>query len=63
ASAIRGLLRLASTLDRVRARSIPAFCIGSVTAATATRFGFDVAATATEHTALGLADAIADQFI
>ncbi len=63
ASAIRGLLRLASTLDRVRARSIPAFCIGPVTAATATRFGFDVAATATEHTALGLADAIADQFI
>ena len=58
-STVRGLLRLASPTDRQRARAIPAFCIGPVTAATARRFGFDVEAVADPHTAGGLADAIA----
>jgi uroporphyrinogen III methyltransferase/synthase len=61
-STVRGLLRLASGLDRGRARSLPAFCIGPVTAATARRFGFHVAAVATDHTAAGLADATAAHF-
>lgn len=58
-SAVRGLLRLASPTDRQRARAIPAFCIGPVTAETARRMGFDVEAVAERHTADGLADAIA----
>lgn len=61
-STVRGLLRLASGLDRGRARSLPAFCIGPVTAATAHRSGFHVAAVAADHTAAGLADAIAAHF-
>lgn len=61
-STVRGLLRLASALDRGRARSLPAFCIGPVTAATARRAGFHVAATAAEHTAGGLATSVADHF-
>jgi uroporphyrinogen-III synthase len=59
-STVRGLLRLASSTDRHRARAVPAFCIGPVTAATARRFGFDVDVVADDHTAGGLADAIAD---
>ena len=58
-STVRGLLRLASPIDRGRARAIPAFCIGPVTAKTARHFGFDVAAVAHRHTVHGLADAIA----
>lgn len=61
-STVRGLLRLASAVDRGRARCIPAFCIGPVTARQARRSGFDIAAIATEHTATGLAGAIADHF-
>lgn len=61
-STVRGLLRLASAVDRSRARSLPAFCIGPVTAATARRAGFHVAAVAAEHTACGLAASIADHF-
>ena len=61
-STVRGLLRLASAVDRGRARSIPAFCIGPVTAATASRSGFHVATVAAEHTAAGLASTIADHF-
>jgi uroporphyrinogen III methyltransferase/synthase len=61
-STVRGLLRLASAVDRGRARSLPAFCIGPVTAATARRSGFDVAAVAANHTAAGLATSIADHF-
>jgi uroporphyrinogen III methyltransferase/synthase len=61
-STVRGLLRLASAVDRGRARSLPAFCIGPVTAATARRSGFHVAAVAAEHTATGLAASIADHF-
>jgi uroporphyrinogen-III synthase len=61
-STVRGLLRLASAVDRGRARSCPAFCIGPVTADTARRAGFHVAAVAAEHTAASLADTIADHF-
>ena len=60
-STVRGLLRLASPTDRHRARAIPAFCIGPVTAATARSSGFDVEAVADDHTTTGLADAIADR--
>ena len=61
-STVRGLMRLASPVDRGRARAVPAFCIGPVTAETARHLGFDVAVTADEHTAGGLADAIAAHF-
>ena len=61
-STVRGLLRLASTTDRLRARTLPAFCIGPVTAQTARRLGFGVSAVAREHTAAGLAAAIGDYF-
>jgi uroporphyrinogen III methyltransferase/synthase len=61
-STVRGLLRLASPIDRGRARAVPAFCIGPVTAETARHLGFDVAAIADDHTADGLADAIAAHF-
>lgn len=61
-STVRGLMRLASPLDRMRARALPAFCIGPVTAATARGRGFAVAAVAEEHTAAGLAAAIAAHF-
>ena len=61
-STVRGLSRLASPIDRARARAMPAFCIGPVTAAEARTSGLHVAAVATEHTAGGLADAIAAHF-
>lgn len=61
-STVRGLLRLASAVDRGRARSWPAFCIGPVTADTARRAGFHVAAVAPEHTAASLADTVASHF-
>lgn len=61
-STVRGLLRLASAVDRGRARALPAFCIGPVTAGTARRSGFHVAAVAAEHTAAGLATTIAAHF-
>ena len=61
-STVRGLVRLASPVDRGRARCIPAFCIGPVTANTARDYGFDIASVAADHTAMGLADAIADYF-
>ena len=61
-STVRGLMRLASPIDRGRARSIPAYCIGPVTAAVARQFGFDVAGVAREHTAAGLADAVIHDF-
>jgi uroporphyrinogen III methyltransferase / synthase len=62
ASAVRGLMRLASPIDRPRARTTPAFCIGPVAARQARRSGFNVAAVAAKHTATGLADAIAGHF-
>lgn len=58
-STVRGLMRLASPIDRARARAVPSFCIGPVTAAEARQSGFHIAAVAPEHTAVGLADAIA----
>lgn len=61
-STVRGLLRLASPVDGRRARAIPAFCIGPVTAFTARQSGFDIAAVAGQHTAVALADAIAGHF-
>ena len=61
-STVRGLARLASPIDRGRARTLPAFCIGPVTAAEARNAGFHIAAVASEHTAVGLADAIAIHF-
>ena len=61
-STVRGLVRLASPMDCGRARSIPAFCIGPVTADVARDYGFDIASVAADHTALGLADAIAEHF-
>lgn len=61
-STVRGLLDLAPPVDRGRARSLPAFCIGPVTADTARRAGFHVAAVAAQHTAAGLADAVAMHF-
>jgi len=57
-STVRGLMRLASPIDRARARSVPAFCIGPVTASVARRLGFHVAGVADEHTAAGLADVV-----
>lgn len=61
-STVRGLLRLASAVDRGRARALPSFCIGPITAETARRSGFNVAAVAVEHTAAGLASIIATHF-
>ncbi len=61
-STVRGLTRLASPIDRGRARTLLAFCIGPVTAAEARKSGFHIAAIAAEHTAAGLADAIAEYF-
>jgi len=61
-STVRGLVDLALPVSRARARSLPCFCIGPITAGTATRAGFDVAAIADEHTAAGLARAAADHF-
>lgn len=58
-STVRGLLRLASPTGRQRVRTIPAFCIGPVTADTARRCGFDVEIVASEYTAASLASAIA----
>jgi uroporphyrinogen-III synthase len=62
ASAVRGLMRLTAAVDRPRARTTPAFCIGPVAANQAKHSGFNVAAIAAEHTAGGLADAIAAHF-
>jgi len=61
-STVRGLIDLASPVNRGRARALPAFCIGPITAETARRTGFDVAAVADEHTAAGLATAAAGHF-
>ena len=58
-STVHGLMRLTSSIDRARARALPAHCIGPVTADVARQAGFAIGAVATEHTAAGLADAIA----
>lgn len=62
ASAVRGLMRLAAPIERARARTRPAFCIGPVTAEQARRSGFHVPMLPPEHTAIALADAIANHF-
>lgn len=62
ASTVRGLLRIASPLDRDRLSAVRSFCIGPPTAETARASGFDVAAVAEPHTARGLADAISTYF-
>lgn len=61
-STVRGLVRLATPADARRARALPAFCIGPVTAATARELRFGVAAVAGEHTAGGLAAFVAEHF-
>ena len=62
-STVRGLVRLASPLDRGRARALPALCIGPVTARVARSKGFHVPVVADDHTAVGLADAIAAHYL
>jgi uroporphyrinogen-III synthase len=61
-STVRGLVTLLPRHLRRRATTIPALCIGPVTARTATVAGFRVAAIAAEHTAAGLAAATAAYF-
>jgi uroporphyrinogen III methyltransferase/synthase len=58
-STVHGLMRLTSSIDAARARALPAHCIGPVTADVARQAGFAIGAVATQHTAAGLADAIA----
>ncbi len=61
-STVRGLMRLAGGIHRGRARAMPAFCIGPVTATAARHSGFHIAGVAQSHTAEGLADLIATTF-
>ena len=61
-STVRGLVALLDGAERRQAKLLPAFCIGPVTAAAARSVGFDPAVIAAEHTAAGLATAIADYF-
>jgi len=61
-STVRGLLRLASASDRVRARRLPTFCIGPVTAEVARLSRFEIAAVSTPHTAEAVAETIAAHF-
>lgn len=58
-STVRGLTRLAGGVHRSRARTLPAYCIGPVTATEARQSGFHIGGVATTHTAAGLADLIA----
>jgi uroporphyrinogen-III synthase len=57
-STVRGLRALLSPADALRATSLPAYCIGPVTARVAHRAGFTVPVVATDHTVMALADAI-----
>lgn len=61
-STVRGLVRLLSGAELVRARRLPSFCIGPVTAAAARSCGLRVVGVATEYTARGLAATIAEHF-
>ncbi|MGH2456463.1 MAG: uroporphyrinogen-III synthase [Candidatus Limnocylindria bacterium] len=61
-SSARGLVALLSARLRDRARTLPAFCIGPVTASAAREMGFTVGAVARDHTAAGLAAATASYF-
>jgi uroporphyrinogen-III synthase len=49
-------------VDLAHARALPALCIGPVTAHAARAAGFHVPVVADDHTAVGLADAIADHY-
>lgn len=59
-STVRGLLALASDEDASKARALPAYCIGPVTAAVARHAGFSVPVVARDHIAAALAAAIHD---
>lgn len=61
-STVRGLVALVPLHLRQRVTSIPAVCIGPVTAVAARGAGFWVAAEASEHTATGLAEATVGHF-
>lgn len=61
-STVRGLIALLGRRQTGRATSLPAFCIGPVTADVARQAGFEPAVVAADHTAAGLADAIGDYF-
>ncbi|HEX2222425.1 MAG TPA: uroporphyrinogen-III synthase [Candidatus Limnocylindria bacterium] len=61
-STVHGLVELASSDGLHRARRLPAFCIGPVTARAAEGCHLTVAAVAEEHTAVGLAAAVALHF-
>lgn len=57
-STVRGLRALVRPADAWRVTSLPAYCIGPVTAKAAREAGFSVPVVAQEHTAAGLAAAI-----
>ena len=58
-STVRGLGALVPSQMRQRVTAIPAYCIGPVTATVAMHAGFRVAAVSDDHTAEGLAEAVA----
>ena len=62
-STVRGLLALASEHDAAVARTLPAYCIGPVTADVARNAGFTVPVIARDHTAAALAAAIHDYLV
>jgi hydroxymethylbilane synthase len=59
-SAVRGLLVLSPADDQVALRSLPAICVGPVTAAAAREAGFDRVAESATADAGALAEAVAD---
>lgn len=61
-STVRGLRALLSPPEALRARELPAFCIGPVTARIARRAGFAVPVVAASHTVDALAEAIHQYF-
>ncbi len=60
-STVRGLQALLTPPEALRARALPAFCIGPVTARIARRAGFAVPVVAASHTADALAAAITQE--
>lgn len=63
-STVRSFLELAvaAGVPRAMLESIPAACIGPVTAATAREAGFSIVVSAETHTTLGLVDALGEYF-
>jgi len=57
-STVRGLIALLSPPEALRATSLPAYCIGPVTAEVARHAGFAVPVVAAEHTVAALAEGI-----